>query len=969
VKILALVGSLRGASFSRRLALAAAQLAPPDVAIALEDGRDLPLFDQDLEVDPRPEPVQRLVESVSDADALLFVTPEYNCGVPGSLKNLIDWASRPPLQSPLKGRPAMIMALSPAQTGGARVHAQLTAVLGGTLTPLHVAPGFLVPAVHEKFDAEGRLVDERTRQRLEKTLGAFVHWARPLCIGVLALTLLASSLAQPVQAGAPVDARPGRVLPMQTLTPSGPVGLTVDEVPRHDFPVPQPPEGAPNVMIVLLDDVGFAASSTFGGAIPTPALERLAEGGLRYNRFHTTAICSPTRASLLTGRNPHAAGVGAVLNSVQPYRGRAGIVTRETATIAEVLRHHGYATAAFGKWHLTPDHEASPTGPFDRWPTGMGFDHFYGFLGGETHQFAPTLFEGTRALTRAPDEGYHVTADLADRAIEWVHLHQTLRRDQPFLLYLAPGATHAPLHAPREWIDRFAGQFDHGWDEERRRSFLRQKKLGVIPEDAELTPRPDELRAWDSLSEEERRVAARLMEIYAGFLAHTDAQVGRVFDALREAGLFEDTLVLYVVGDNGASGEGGGDYGTWNEMGRIQGVVQTPAEILERIDALGGMTSYPHYPAGWAWATNTPFQWVKQVASHLGGTRTPLVVSWPGAIRDRGGLRSQFGHVNDVVPTILEVVGVAAPVEVNGVAQRPIDGTSLVYTFEEARADERHETQYFEVLGNRALYHRGMLLSTRNRARVPWAGLVSTSTQTGPEVWELYDLRSDFSQSRDLAAERPLQLEHMKALFWAEAGRHQGLPYSGRPSGESPIPSQGEGLDEATYFAGAWGLHESAVPDLKNRDHHVVADVVVPEAGASGVIATQGGVVAGWALYVTEEGRPAYVYNLFGKTVTTIVGESALDAGSHRLELRFDYDEAGRDEAMRWGRGARLELRVDGDPVAEGRLDRSVPGFFSIDETFDVGLDTGSPAGDYPPGFAWSGTLERVQLRAAPGSR
>lgn len=757
-----------------------------------------------------------------------------------------------------------------------------------------------------------------------------------------------------------------RVLPMRNVPRAGPVGLTVDEVPRHDFPERTPPEDAPNVVIVLLDDVGFAASATFGGLVPTPQLDRLAEKGLRYNRFHTTAICSPTRASLLTGRNPHAAGVGAVLNSVQPYEGRAGLLRPEAATVAEILRQHGYATSAFGKWHLTPDHEASPTGPFDRWPTGAGFETFYGFLGGETHQFEPTLFEGTRPVTRPPGDDYHVTADLAERAIDWIHLQKSLRPEQPFLLYLAPGATHAPLHAPQEWIERFAGQFDEGWDVARERIFARQKELGVIPKDAELTPRPEELRAWDSLTPDEQRVSARLMEVYAGFLAHTDAEVGRVFDALREMGEFDETLILYVVGDNGGSGEGGGDYGTWNEMGRIQDVIQTPAELIARLDEIGGTTSYPHYSAGWAWATNTPFQWVKQVASHLGGMRNPLVVSWPTGIRRSGGIRSQFGHVNDILPTVLEAAGIAAPAEVNGVPQQRIDGTSLVYSFDDPKAPGRHGTQYFEVLGNRAIYHEGWIASTRNRARVPWGDLVSESTETGAEIWELYDLENDYSQARDLARAEPARLRHLENLFWAEAGRNSVLPYSGRPAGEDPIPALGAGRDEATYHAGAVGLHESAVPDLKNRSHRIIAEIVVPERGGHGVLATQGGVVAGWALYLTQDGHPAYAYNLFGKTITTIVGPDPLPPGPARIELRFDYDgKRGKNGgAHAYGRGADLRLSVGRKRVAEGRIERSVPGFFSIDETFDVGTDTGSPAGHYPALFTFDGKIERVVLKA-----
>ncbi len=781
----------------------------------------------------------------------------------------------------------------------------------------------------------------------------------------LLILILGALILSPAMASEAVANSPGNVLPIRTLEAPGPVGLTVDEVPRHEFAMREPPEGAPNVVIVLLDDVGFSATSTFGGPVPTPALDRLAKGGLRYNRFHTTAICSSTRAALLTGRNSHAAGVGAVLNSVQPYRGRAGLMTPETATVAEILRQHGYATSAFGKWHLTPDHEASPMGPFDRWPTGMGFETFYGFLGGETHQFEPTLFEGTRPVSRPPGSDYHVTTDLANRAIEWVHLQRSLRPQQPFLLYLAPGATHAPLHAPKAFIDRFSGRFDEGWDVARERAFARQKKLGVIPTDADLTPRPAELRSWDSLSADEQQVSARLMEVYAGFLAHTDEQVGRVFDALREMDVFDDTLILYAVGDNGGSGEGGGDYGTWNEMGRIQGVIQTPAELLERLDEIGGTTSYPHFSAGWGWAMNTPFQWVKQVASHLGGSRNPLVVSWPDGIRRSGGLRTQFSHVNDVVPTILEAVGVATPVEVNGVPQRPMDGTSLVFSFDDAKAAERHTTQYFEILGNRAIYHEGWIASTRNRARVPWAGLISEATATGPEIWELYDLRDDYSQARDRASEEPEKLRHLQNLFWAEAGRHQVLPYSGRPAGEDPVPALGEGRREVVYFRGAVGLHESAVPDLKNRDHRVRAYIVVPDEGAHGVLATQGGVVAGWALYITQDGRPAYAYNLFGKTITTLAGDDPLLPGASRIEIRFDYDEGkGRTESG-IGRGADLKLLVDGRTVASGRLDRSVPGFFSIDETFDVGTDTGSPVGDYPPLFEFNGQLDRVVLSAS----
>jgi arylsulfatase len=747
------------------------------------------------------------------------------------------------------------------------------------------------------------------------------------------------------------------VLPKFPLQEAGPIGLTTDEVPRHNFVSRTPPKNAPNVLIVLLDDVGFGAASTFGGLVDTPHLDSLARQGLTYNRFHTTGICSPTRASLLTGRNPHVAGVGAVINSAQPHPGRAGLLRSETATIAEILRQYGYATSMWGKWHLVPDHEASPTGPFDRWPTGRGFETFYGFLGGETHQFEPTLYEGTRPTRRPPGPDYHITEDLADRAIAWLHLQQALRPDQPFLIYFAPGATHAPLHAPPEWIEAYAGRFDAGWDELRETTFARQKKLGIIPESSELTPRPDELRAWKNLDPEERRVAARLMEVYAGFLAHTDAQIGRLLESLEETGAAENTLVFYIVGDNGGSGEGGGDYGTWNEMGRIQGVVQSPAELLTKLEAIGGPESYPHYSAGWGWATNTPFQWVKQVASHLGATRNPMLIRWPRGIAAKGEVRSQFSHVNDIVPTILEAVAIPAPAEVNGVGQFPLDGKSLLYSFDDSEADEEHGTQYFEILANLGLYHRGWMLSGRNRARVPWGRLTSDTNETDVREWELYDLRDDFSQARNLAKAQPEKLAALRDLFWAEAGRNHVLPLSGRPAGDPPFPPLAEGRREIAYASGAVGLHESAVPNLKNRSHRVIAEIVVPEDGARGVLATQGGVVAGWALYVTPDGRPAYSYNLFGKKVTTLSGVDRLSPGPRRIELRFDYDGGGP------GRGAELTLRVDGEDVAETRIERSVPAFFSIDETFDVGRDTGSPAGPYPAHFDFQGILERVLLR------
>jgi len=716
--------------------------------------------------------------------------------------------------------------------------------------------------------------------------------------------------------------------------------------------VERAPAGAPNVVIVLLDDVGFGAASTFGGPIETPALDGLAGSGLRYNRFHTTAICSPTRAALLTGRNPHAVGVGAVMNSASNYEGYRGVIPASAATIAEILRQNGYSTGAFGKWHLTPDWESSPAGPFDHWPTGMGFDRFYGFLGGETHQFEPTLFEGTRPVRRPARAGYHLTEDLADQAIAWMQLQHAVAPERPFLVYFAPGATHAPIHAPKAWIDRFAGRFDQGWDVLREEIFARQKRLGVVPADARLTPRPPELPAWDSLPPERQRIAARLMEAYAGFLAHTDAQVGRLVAALEQMGERDDTLFFYIVGDNGASGEGG-VYGAWNYFAAFFGVGDDPAALLGRLDEIGGTNSYPHYPAGFAWAMNAPFQWMKTVASHLGGTRNPLVVSWPRRIRDRGGLRTQFAYVSDIAPTILDAAGIESPASVNGVAQQRLDGASLIPSFADAKAPSGHRTQYFEVYANRAIYSDGWWAGAF-RGRLPWLVFSSGRGPIADDVWELYHLDGDFSQARDLAQEHPARLRELQDLFWAEFAKNRGLPLHDVARADD-LPKLSAGRSSFVFRAGAIGIPESAAPAIFNRSFAIAAEIEVPESGAQGVIVAEGGVVAGWSLYVDPAGRPAYTYNFFGAERTTLAASEALPSGMVRLGFEFDADGGS-------GAGGLGRLRLDGRTVAQGRIPRTAPVFFSIDETFDVGIDTGSPAGDYPAGYPWTGQIERVRI-------
>jgi len=722
------------------------------------------------------------------------------------------------------------------------------------------------------------------------------------------------------------------------------------------------PAGAPNVVVVLLDDVGFGAVSTFGGPVASPAADELARGGLRYNRFHTTGICSPTRASLLSGRNPHAVGIGTVMNAADSRPGYNGVHARDAATIAEILRQNGYNTAAFGKWHQTPDWEISQSGPFDRWPTGMGFEKFYGFFGGETDQFEPTLIEGTTPILRPAGRNYHLTEDLADRAIAWMRAQQSVTPDKPFFVYFAPGAAHAPLQVPQPWIEKYRGRFDQGWDQLREEVFARQKKLGVVPANAELTSRPEGLPPWDSLDPNAKKIAARLMETYAGFLEHTDHEVGRLVQALKDSGEFDNTLFVYIIGDNGGSAEGGIS-GSLNYMGRIQGLPEDANQILKRFDRIGGPDTYPHFPAAWAWALNTPFKWTKTVASHLGGTRNPMILTWPKRIADKGGLRNQFGHVNDIAPTILDAAGIQAPKQMSGIRQRPMDGASLVYSFDAANAQERHKTQYFEVFGHRAIYHDGWMASAFH-ARLPWASGTASAPKTfETDIWELYDLRTDFSQARDLAAQEPARLKAMQALFTAQAAANQVLPLKGQKMGDSALPSLTGNRTEFTYYLGMIGLPESGAPRMLDRSWTLTAAVEVDQAGAPrGVISTIGGTSAGWSLYVDGEGRPAFTYRLFDMKTVNLVGAAQLTPGRHNIRVEFDYDGGGR------AKGGQLRLMVNGKTLGEDRLPATPPAFFTINETLDIGLDTGSPAGIYPAdaalGYPFNGgRIDRVDIQ------
>ena len=718
--------------------------------------------------------------------------------------------------------------------------------------------------------------------------------------------------------------------------------------------------GAPNVLVVLLDDAGYGQTGTFGGLIPTPTLDALAQGGLRYTRFHTAALCSPSRASLLTGRNHHAVGVGTITNWSTDEPGYTASIPQSAAMMSEVLQQHGYATASFGKWHLIPDPETTFAGPFDHWPTRQGFDYFYGFLGGETDQWHPELVENTEPRRMMPPAGresdYTLTEDLASHARTWLLRQKSLAPDRPVFMYVAPGGVHAPLQAPQAWIDRFKGRFDMGWDEYRRVVFERQKQLGVVPADTVLTPRPPEIPAWDSLDPDRKRVAARLMETFAGFMAQTDYEMGRVIDAFRQAGQLDNTLIVYIAGDNGASLEGSLD-GTDNIMELVNGVATPPSEVLKHLDRIGGPLTNPHYPVGWAWAGNTPFQWGKRLGSHLGGTRDPMVVSWPGHISDAGGTRSQYTHLIDVFPTVLDAAGVTTPSAVDGVAQQKVDGISFLPTLTSASAPEQRTSQYYEMHGNRSMYENGWLAGRRS-GLLPWGPPPVAGT---PEpAWELYDLEHDYSEARDLAAQRPDKLAALQRRFDEVAAANKVLPINPDfASRVHPNPPPPGGRPFYTFYPGTSHLFDATAPATRNRSHQFAIDITVPQGSADGVLVADGGLSSGYAIYV-KDGRPSYTYNYFRRRVTTITAPQRLAPGKARIEVRFEYDGGGT------GKGAQVTLLVNGQPAGTARLPETVPVIYSYDETFDVGEDSATPVGPYEAPFAYAGAIEKVELRTEP---
>ena len=733
--------------------------------------------------------------------------------------------------------------------------------------------------------------------------------------------------------------------------------LIADSTPRR-LSNPSTVDSAPNILLVLLDDVGFGSFGTFGGPVNTPGLDAVAARGLRYNQFHTTALCSPTRAAMLTGRNHHSVHMGGITEIANSFPGYDSAIPPESATVAQVLRMSGYSTACFGKWHLTPSWEQSPAGPFDRWPTGMGFDRFYGIIGAESSQWEPPVYDQTTAISpHVGKENYHLTEDLADQAITWIQRQKASTPNRPFFCYFSTPAVHAPHHVAPEWSDKYRGAFDGGWDELRQHIYDRQIALGVIPPNTALTARPEQIPAWDDYPEKYRPVARRLMEVFAGFLEHTDAQIKRVIDAVDAMGLGDDTVVIYITGDNGASAEGT-IHGAWSAPSFQNGVPEDPDWLLEHIDDFGTERCENHFNIAWAWALDSPFQWMKQVASHFGGTRNAMAISWPKRITDAGALRQQFHHVIDIAPTIYEIAGITVPVAVNGIEQMPIHGTSMIYTFDNPDETSHRTSQYFEILGNRAIYNDGWMASCFH-GRLPWIRLQGFEFDGPQEKWELYNIDNDFSQAVDLAATYPDKLRELQEIFHQSAIDYGVYPLRdpGSPRhGDFAVPHVLDGIDSMTYTTAHTRMPESSVLNLKNCSWRMTAEVVVPADGATGVIACQGGNMAGWSIYLDTDGHATYLYNWFGHEHYVVGDPSVLSPGEHTITVEFAYDGG-------FGQGGHAALIVDDAIVASARVDKTVPLVFSMSgETFDIGIDTGAPVGPYPHQFPCTARIIGVTL-------
>ncbi|PZM07432.1 arylsulfatase [Rhizobium tubonense] len=729
-------------------------------------------------------------------------------------------------------------------------------------------------------------------------------------------------------------------------------------------PTVVPPKGAPNVLLIITDDAGYGVSGTFGGLIPTPTLDQIAANGLRYTQFHSTALCSPTRAALITGRNHHSSGFGVIAEQATGFPGYDSIIGPDNATIGNILKDHGYATSWFGKNHNTPTYAYSTSGPFDQWPSGMGFDYFYGFMGGETNQWTPWLFrDHTQIFPWRDQPGYNLVTGMADDAITYLRQIDAVTPEKPFLLYYAPGATHAPHHPTQEWIDKFKGKFDMGWNAMRDEIFANQKRLGVIPEKAQLTPWPDDLPKWDTLDADSKKMFARQAEVFAAYVAYADHEIGRVVDEVRRQGKLDNTLIIYIEGDNGTSAEGS-TIGTAFDLAAIQGINMPVADQLKYYDAWGSDVTTPHMSVAWSWAFDTPFKWTKQIASHFGGTRQGMAMSWPGHITDKGGIRSQFHHVIDIVPTILEAAGIEAPQTVNGIPQKPIEGTSMAYTWAKGSANvpSTRTTQYFEMFGDRAIYHDGWIASTTPPAG-PWLlGLGKLPDVLDGYNWELYDLTKDFTQFDDLAAKEPAKLKELQDLFLVEAAKYHVFPLDNRVATRfGQQPSATAGRDTFTYTGQLSGLPPSAAPSPLNRSYTITADIEVPEGGGEGVINTLGGRFGGYGLYLLK-GKPVFTYNLLGLERFRWEGTDGLTPGKHSIVFDFAYDGPG------FGKGGTGVLSVDGTEAAKQTIPHTIPFVATIDESFDVGIDTRSPVddNDYQVPFRFTGTLDKLTVKVGP---
>ncbi|KAA3595588.1 MAG: arylsulfatase [Candidatus Scalindua sp. AMX11] len=727
------------------------------------------------------------------------------------------------------------------------------------------------------------------------------------------------------------------ILPIKEPTPPTFTELDVRNAklpPRFEV---KAPEGAPNVLLVLIDDLGFAGTSTFGGPVPTPTFDKVASEGLYFNNFHTTAVCSPTRTALKSGRNHHVGNMGSIIETGTGFPGNTGKIPQNVTPVAEMLRLNGYSTAAFGKWHELAAWEANVSGPFDRWPTRQGFDKFYGFLGGETNQWAPFIYDGVHPVELPDDPNYHFMEDMTDQATAWIKYQKALTPDKPFFMYFAPGATHAPHHVPQSYINKWKGKFDGGWDAMREQILARQIEMGITPKGTKLAPKPEAIQEWESLSADEKRLYAKQAEVFAAFLEMTDYEVGRLIDAIDEIGQTENTMVIFVYGDNGTSAEGGTS-GMYSEMTYFNGVQETVPDMLKKIDEWGGPHTYPHMAAGWAVMFDTPYKWTKQMGSDHGGTKVGMAVRWPKGIKTKGELRTQFTHVIDVAPTILEAIGLPEPTEVNGVAQRPMDGTSMLYTFKETNAKERHTTQYFEMFGNRAMYHDGWYARTIHRA--PWE-----KTPRRPlteDIWELYEVANDFSLVNDLSAEHPEKLKELQALFMKVAEENHVLPIDDRVFERIIAANVGRpdimaGRSSLTLAEGMTGMTENTFLNIKNKSVVITAEIKVKEgASSNGIIIAQGGRFGGWALYV-KDGVPAYDYNFLGMERYTVKASEKLKPGKYTIKFDFAYDGGGI------GKGGMGTFYINDTKSGEGRIERTQPAIFSADETADVGIDLSTP--------------------------